>query len=125
MFLVGGAILVLVVAMLGKLSADRLKRRIARINRTLSHPDELASMPELPRRARDEIDELAANSAQVILRVRNLLEAHSDTTDRLAHEIRTPLTRSTVSRKEPWPRSCCRPDDMRKPSNLLEVHSTS
>ena len=91
-FLVGGAILVLVVAMLGKLSADRLKRRIARINRTLSHPDELASMPELPRRARDEIDELAANSAQVILRVRNLLEAHSDTTDRLAHEIRTPLT---------------------------------
>ena len=92
MFLVGGAILVLVVAMLGKLSADRLKRRIARINCTLSHPDELASMPELPRRARDEIDELAANSAQVILRVRNLLEAHSDTTDRLAHEIRTPLT---------------------------------
>ena len=91
-FLVGGAILVLVVAMLGKFSADRLKRRIARINRTLSHPDELASMPELPRRTRDEIDELAANSAQVILRVRNLLEAHSDTTDRLAHEIRTPLT---------------------------------
>ncbi|HBQ55194.1 MAG TPA: ATP-binding protein, partial [Erythrobacter sp.] len=78
--------------MLGKFSADRLKRRIARINRTLSHPDELASMPELPRQTRDEIDELAANSAQVILRVRNLLEAHSDTTDRLAHEIRTPLT---------------------------------
>ena len=77
-FLVGGAILVLVVAMLGKFSADRLKRRIARINRTLSHPDELASMPELPRQTRDEIDELAANSAQVILRVRNLLEAHSE-----------------------------------------------
>ncbi len=91
-FLVGGSILVLVVAMLGKLSADRLKRRIARINRLLSHPDELASMPELPRQGRDEIDELAANSAQAILRIRGLLEAHRDTTDRLAHEIRTPLT---------------------------------
>lgn len=91
-FLVGGFLLVLVVAMLGKLSADRLKRRIARINRLLSHPDELASMPELPRQGRDEIDELAASSAGAILRIRGLLEAHSDTTDRLAHEIRTPLT---------------------------------
>jgi signal transduction histidine kinase len=91
-FAFGGAILVALVVLLGRLAAVRLQRRIERINAAFRDPqtDALTALA-LPRKG-DEIDELTAHSGAALARVRNLMEAYRDTSDQLAHEIRTPLT---------------------------------
>ncbi len=88
-FLAGGLVLIIVVALFGIVSSNRLKHRIERISHSLQNPGE-PNTP-LPNAHGDEIDELASHSAAVIRRIQRLLVAHRDTTDRLAHEIRTPL----------------------------------
>ena len=91
-FVFGGAVLVALVLLLGRLAAVRLQRRIERINAAFRAPDGSApaTLPE-PEEG-DEIDELTMHSGAALARVRNLMEAYRDTSDQLAHEIRTPLT---------------------------------
>ncbi|MEM7689877.1 MAG: HAMP domain-containing sensor histidine kinase [Pseudomonadota bacterium] len=91
-FAIGGAVLVALVLLLGRLAAARLQRRIERINAAFREPtqDALSTLAE-PQDG-DEIDELTAHSGAALARVRNLMEAYRDTSDQLAHEIRTPLT---------------------------------
>lgn len=90
-FVFGGAVLVALVVLLGRLAAARLQRRIERINAAFREPQagDLATLPK-PEEG-DEIDELTAHSGAALARVRNLMEAYRDTSDQLAHEIRTPL----------------------------------
>lgn len=87
----GGAVAMLLVVLSGRLAASRLQHRIGDINHALrtQEPDALAAISNLPRR--DEVDELAANSAVALGQVARLMEAYRDTSDQLAHEIRTPL----------------------------------
>lgn len=91
-FLGGGAALILAVGLLGWLAAGRLARRIERVNAAFRAPNEelLAALAILPRDA-DEIDELAGRSAAALARLRRLVDAHSEMSDQIAHEIRTPL----------------------------------
>lgn len=91
-FLFGGAILVALVLLLGRLAAARLQRRIERINAAFRDPHEGALSALVEPQEGDEIDELTAHSSAALARVRNLMEAYRDTSDQLAHEIRTPLT---------------------------------
>lgn len=91
-FLFGGAVLVALVVLLGRLAAVRLQRRIERINAAFRDPQEDALSSLAPPDHGDEIDELTAHSAAALARLRNLMEAYRDTSDHLAHEIRTPLT---------------------------------
>jgi signal transduction histidine kinase len=90
-FLAGGAVFVLVVGLFSRISMNGLRRRIARINAAFRDPGHghLAALaaPASP----DEIGELAAHSAAAIARVNALMEAYRDTSDQIAHEIRTPL----------------------------------
>ena len=90
-FLAGGAVFVLIIGAFSRLSMDRLRRRIARINAAYREPDDARlialAAPERP----DEIDELAAHSASALTRLGNLMEAYRDASDQIAHEIRTPL----------------------------------
>ena len=90
-FLAGGAFFVLLVGPFGRLAAGRLQQRIERINAAFRDPalDRLAAI-ERPG-GKDEIDELAAHSAAALSRMGRLMEAYRDTSDQLAHEIRTPL----------------------------------
>lgn len=90
-FIVGGVAFILVVALFGKMSAGKLQHRIASINLALRNTAENRGALGASGKRGDEIDALAQDSAAVIGRVQNLLTAHRDTTDRLAHEIRTPL----------------------------------
>ncbi|QIQ87025.1 HAMP domain-containing sensor histidine kinase [Erythrobacter sp.] len=91
-FAAGGAVFVLLVALVGRFAAAGLQRRIGRINRAFREPhgdrDLLAARPG----GGDEIDELAAHSAAALARVGDLMEAYRDTSEQLAHEIRTPLS---------------------------------
>lgn len=89
-FLLGGFVFVIIVALAGRASAVHLRRRIVSINQTLQDSAERETITAAARQ-QDEIDQLAGDSRAVIARVQNLLAAHRDTTDRLAHEIRTPL----------------------------------
>ncbi len=91
-FLFGGAILVALVVLLGRLAAVRLQRRIERINAAFRDPQADALSALSQRTDGDEIDELTDHSGAALARVRNLMEAYRDTSDQLAHEIRTPLT---------------------------------
>jgi len=90
-FLVGGAALLLAVGVLGRMAAGKLSRRIGRINRAFRDPedDELKSLASAG--AEDEIDELTRHSAAALARQKRLIEAYRETSDQVAHEIRTPL----------------------------------
>lgn len=90
-FLLGGGLFVIIVAILGRLAALRLQTRIERINSTFRNQEADAMLQSMPTVPNDEIDELAVHSAAVLARMKGLMEAYRDTTERVAHEIRTPL----------------------------------
>jgi signal transduction histidine kinase len=96
-FLTGGLLAVIAVALGGWMAAHRLAGRIERINAAFRQPDD-AALDELARASaekglhgQDEIDELTAHSGNALARLRRLAGAHRETTDHVAHEMRTPL----------------------------------
>ncbi|WP_454796371.1 ATP-binding protein [Novosphingobium lindaniclasticum] len=91
-FLTGGLLAVGAVALVGWLAAQRLAGRIGRINAAFRHPDDDA-LTQLARdsKDRDEIDELTRHSGEALARLRRLASAQRETTDQVAHEMRTPL----------------------------------
>jgi signal transduction histidine kinase len=90
-FLAGGAVFVLVIGIFSRLSMDRLRRRITRINAAYREPDGGQLVALSSAEPRDEIDELAAHSASALARLSALMDAYRDASDQIAHEIRTPL----------------------------------
>lgn len=89
-FAIGGSLFVAMVALLGRLAALGLQRRIGQINLAFRDP---AKANDLAQGASgDEIDELTGHSARAITRQRGLSEAYKETSEQLAHEMRTPLS---------------------------------
>lgn len=91
-FLAGGLFVVVAVALVGWFATRRLATRIERINAAFRQPggealEKLLNHPEGP----DEIDELARHSGNALTRLERLALAQRETTDHVAHEIRTPL----------------------------------
>ncbi|MFN4021104.1 MAG: sensor histidine kinase [Erythrobacter sp.] len=91
-FAAGGAVFIALVALLGRFAALALQRRIGRINMAFREPQDGAALAAARRADGDEIDELTAHSAAALARVNDLLAAYKDTSEQLAHEIRTPLS---------------------------------
>ena len=91
-FLVAGAGLVLAVGAIGHFAARGLARRIGLINLAFRNPreDQLEAL-ETTGHGRDEIEELTAHSAAALRRQARLVAAHRETSDQVAHEMRTPL----------------------------------
>lgn len=88
----GGLLATLAVALIGLIAAHRLRMRIERINAAFRHPDDEAlTQLEKGSHDRDEIDELTRHSSEALARLRRLAGAQRETTDQLAHEMRTPL----------------------------------
>jgi signal transduction histidine kinase len=90
-FLGAGAALLVAVGLLGCMAAQRLSRRIGRINRAFRDPEEERLDTLVSHGREDEIDELTRHSAAALARQKRLVEAYRETSDRVAHEIRTPL----------------------------------
>lgn len=91
-FVLAAAAIVLVLWLVGRRAAGRLRRRVASINAAFQAAErgESASLPgDQPA---DEIGELAANSGRAIARAATLASTHRHMSDHIAHEIRTPLT---------------------------------
>ncbi|WP_159981145.1 MULTISPECIES: HAMP domain-containing sensor histidine kinase [unclassified Novosphingobium] len=91
-FLTGGVLAVLAVALGGWTAAHRLAGRLERINAAFRQPDD-AALEELARGSagHDEIDELASHSGNALARLKRLAASHRETSDHVAHEMRTPL----------------------------------
>jgi len=92
-FVLGGATVVLIVALGGWIAARQLAGRIERINAAFRQPDETvidALVHEGDARD-DEIDELTRHSGEALTRLKRLANAHRETSDQIAHEMRTPL----------------------------------
>ena len=91
-FLAAGAFVLLTVGLAGRWMARRLAGRIDRINRAFREQDDgsLAALAE-GRRAEDEIGELTRHSAEALTRLKRLVVTHRETSDQIAHELRTPL----------------------------------
>ncbi len=90
-FLAGGAVFILAIGLYGRSAGGNLQRRIETINRAYRDPD-ARQIQRLAEGARsDEIDELAGHSAVALARLRDLMQAYRDTSDQVAHEIRTPV----------------------------------
>lgn len=91
-FVAGGLFVVLAVGVGGWLTTRRLARRVADINAAFANPDEeRLRQLDSGRRADDEIGELTRHSRAALERLDRLLDAHRDTLDQIAHEMRTPL----------------------------------
>ena len=91
-FLAAGAFVALAVALAGRHAARRLTSRINRINRAFRAPDEAALEGLAPHgRHRDEIGELTRHSLEALARLKRLVTKHRETSDQIAHELRTPL----------------------------------
>ncbi|GAB4475725.1 MAG: hypothetical protein OHK0018_06480 [Erythrobacter tepidarius] len=88
----GGVVFIALVALLGRFAALGLQRRIERINLAFREPQDGAGLAAAGRIDGDEIDELTAHSGAALARVNDLLAAYKDTSEQLAHEIRTPLS---------------------------------
>ena len=91
-FSIGGSLFVLLIGVFGWLAARGLQSRIGQINTAFRSPETVAMIVSPNKALRgDEIDELADHSARALERVRRLMEAYRETSDQVAHEIRTPL----------------------------------
>ena len=91
-FMLAGLAAVASVATLGWITARRLNRRIERLNLAFRRrePASIAALAADEGR-QDEIGELARHSADALAQTAHLAQAHRDTADQIAHEIRTPL----------------------------------
>lgn len=91
-FQIAGALLVLMVFIIGYYSTRRLKNRIGAINdafRDIGAGHLTVTVPVDSRG--DELDELSRHSNAMTARLAALIAAHRDISDHTAHELRTPL----------------------------------
>ncbi|MXO66759.1 sensor histidine kinase [Altericroceibacterium endophyticum] len=91
-FAAGGLLFALVVGLFARVTTRRLQCRIGVINAAFQTGDSGFMDACEQKAAPDEIDELASHSAAALARVQRLMEAYRDSSDQVAHEIRTPLT---------------------------------
>ncbi|QJB70467.1 sensor histidine kinase [Parasphingorhabdus halotolerans] len=92
-FATAGAVLVLVIIMIGHGATLRLNRRVGAINtafRDISSGELTRQVPVDDRG--DELDELSRHTNNMTERLSALIGAHRDISDNTAHELRTPLT---------------------------------
>lgn len=91
-FLAAGLLAAVAVGILARWRSLNLADRIGRINHAFREPDEHALKALAEGSAeRDEIGELTRHSAEALANLRRMVGAHRETTDQIAHELRTPL----------------------------------
>lgn len=90
-FLLGGAVFVGCTALFAQIAAARVRGRVGQVSDAFRRHDEPAldrlAAPTRP----DEIDQIASQASQAVKQARQLTLAYRETSEQIAHEIRTPL----------------------------------
>ncbi|WP_144096694.1 sensor histidine kinase [Croceicoccus sediminis] len=91
-FVAGGLFVVFAVGVAGRITTARLSRRVDHIIEAFQNPDErrLERLSK-DRKAEDEIGELTRRTSETLTRLNHLVDSQRETTDLIAHEMRTPL----------------------------------
>lgn len=91
-FLVGGALFVACVALFAQAAASRVRQKVAGVGSAFRQGDDKALAALAAASVSDEIDEIAGQAALALRRDRALMQAYRETSEQVAHEIRTPLS---------------------------------
>jgi signal transduction histidine kinase len=91
-FLVGGALFVACIALFAQTAASRVRQKVAGVGAAFRQGDDQALAVLAGASVSDEIDEIAGQAALALRRDRALMQAHRETSEQVAHEIRTPLS---------------------------------
>jgi len=91
-FLLGLAIALIAILLLGLLSAAALRRRVNHLNRAFAEVGDHSVKVDFPGScSEDELGLLARNGSAMAERIVGLIAAHRHISDQIAHEMRTPL----------------------------------
>lgn len=91
-FLLGGGVFVACMALFAQIAGGRVRHRVAGVSAAFrSGDDQALDALAAPERS-DEIDEIARQAALALKRDRQLMTAYRETSEQVAHEIRTPLS---------------------------------
>lgn len=91
-FLLGGAVFVVCIALFAQVAGARVRQRVAVVSAAFRDGDDQALAALATAERRDEIDEIARQAALALERDRHLMTAYRETSEQVAHEIRTPLS---------------------------------
>ncbi|MCU0948783.1 MAG: HAMP domain-containing histidine kinase [Porphyrobacter sp.] len=91
-FLLGGGVFVACMALFAQVAGGRVRQRVAGVSAAFRSGDDQALARLAAAERADEIDEIARQAALALKRDRQLMTAYRETSEQVAHEIRTPLS---------------------------------
>ncbi|WP_086608577.1 sensor histidine kinase [Erythrobacter donghaensis] len=91
-FGLGGAVFVACIALFAQAAGGRVRQRVAGVNAAFRSGDDQALSALAATDSADEIDDIARQAARALQRDRQLMAAYRETSEQVAHEIRTPLS---------------------------------
>lgn len=91
-FLLGGGLFVACIAGFAQLAGGRVRQRVSGVGAAFRGGDDRALAALAATKRPDEIDEIARQAALALKRDRQLMAAYRETSEQVAHEIRTPLS---------------------------------
>ncbi|KPF63148.1 histidine kinase [Porphyrobacter sp. AAP60] len=91
-FVLGGAVFVACIALFAQVAGARVRHRVASVGAAFRNGDDQALAALATAERKDEIDEIARQAALALERDRQLMTAYRETSEQVAHEIRTPLS---------------------------------
>ena len=91
-FLLGGAVFVVCIALFAQAAGGRVRQRVAGVSAAFASGDDQALSAIAGAHTADEIDEIARQAAVALKRDRQMMAAYRETSEQVAHEIRTPLS---------------------------------
>ena len=91
-FLLGGGVFVACIALFAQVAGGRVRHRVAGVSAAFRSGDDQALAAISAAERSDEIDEIARQAALALKRDRQLMTAYRETSEQVAHEIRTPLS---------------------------------
>lgn len=90
-FLFGGMVFVIIVALFAIIASERIRGRVAGVSRAFRDGDEDGLAELISADSPDEIGQIASQAADAVKRAKHLTQAYRETSEQIAHEVRTPL----------------------------------
>lgn len=90
-FLFGGMVFVIIIVLFAIIASERIRGRVAEVSRAFRDGDETGLADLISADRPDEIGQIARQAAEAVKRAKYLTQAYRETSEQIAHEVRTPL----------------------------------